>query len=107
MARIIAIIALILASIRPVLAADVSDVRIGIHPDKTRMVLELSQKVPYRIFTLQDPYRVVIDLPEVAWKIPPTPHSPAGSLITSYRYHDQEPAGTEFSQQQRHQRRRS
>lgn len=68
------------------LAADVSDVRIGIHPDKTRMVLELSQKVPYRIFTLQDPYRVVIDLPEVAWKIPPTPHSPAGSLITSYRF---------------------
>jgi N-acetylmuramoyl-L-alanine amidase len=68
------------------MAADVSDVRIGTHPDKTRMVLELSDKVAYRIFTLQDPYRVVIDLPEVTWKIPPTPHSPAGSLISSYRF---------------------
>lgn len=86
LARIIAIIALILASIQPVWGADVADVRIGIHPHKTRMVIELTTKVPYRIFTLQDPYRVVVDLPEVTWKIPPTPHSPAGSLITNYRF---------------------
>lgn len=85
-ARIIAIIALLLATIRPVGAADVSDVRIGVHPDKTRMVIELSGKVPYRFFTLQDPYRIVVDLPEVEWKIPETPRSPSGGIITSYRF---------------------
>jgi N-acetylmuramoyl-L-alanine amidase len=85
-ARIIAIIALLLATMRPAGAADVSDVRIGVHPDKTRMVIELSDKVPYRFFTLQDPYRIVIDLPEVEWKIPETPRNPSGGIITSYRF---------------------
>lgn len=85
-ARIIAIIALLLATMRPAGAADVSDVRIGVHPDKTRMVIELSDKVPYRFFTLQDPYRIVVDLPEVEWKIPETPQNPSGGIITSYRF---------------------
>ena len=85
-ARIIAIIALLLATIRPLWAADVSEVRIGVHPDKTRMVVELSAKVPYRIFALQDPYRIVIDLPEVEWKIPESPRHPSGGIISSYRF---------------------
>lgn len=85
-ARIVAIIALIMAFAGSVRAADVSDVRIGVHPDKTRMVIELSEKLPYRVFTLQDPHRLVIDLPEVEWKIPPTPRSPTGSIISSYRF---------------------
>lgn len=85
-ARIIAIIALLLTTMGAAGAADVSDVRIGVHPGKTRMVIELSEKVPYKFFTLQDPYRIVIDLPEVQWKIPDTPRSPSGGLITSYRF---------------------
>ena len=36
-----------------------SRARLGDHPDKTRVVLELSRGVPYRVFTLADPYRVV------------------------------------------------
>jgi N-acetylmuramoyl-L-alanine amidase len=85
-ARIIAIIALVLLTAHPVVAADVSDVRIGVHPDKTRMVVELSEKVPYRVFTLQDPYRVVVDLPEVQWKIPETPKNPSVGMVTNYRF---------------------
>jgi N-acetylmuramoyl-L-alanine amidase len=85
-ARIVAIIALLLATVCPVRAADVSDVRIGVHPGKTRMVIELIDKVPYRFFTLQDPYRIVIDLPEVEWKIPENPRNPSGGIITSYRF---------------------
>ena len=48
----------------------VSAVRLGQHPDKTRFVMELSAKAPYEVFTLSNPYRVVIDLPRVDWKIP-------------------------------------
>ncbi len=45
----------------------VSAVRIGAHPDKTRFVMELSERPRYRVFTLPDPFRVVIDLPELQW----------------------------------------
>lgn len=35
----------------------------------TRFVLDISHKVDYRVFTLPDPYRVVIDFPDMDWKI--------------------------------------
>lgn len=45
----------------------VSGVRVGENNNVTRFVLELSEQITYRIFTLADPYRVVIDLPEADW----------------------------------------
>ena len=48
----------------------VSDVRIGLHEDRTRVVLDLSHKVKFSVFTLPAPYRVVINLPEVKWALP-------------------------------------
>ena len=48
-------------------APEITGARIGAHADKTRFVLELSEDLPYRVFTLADPFRVVIDLPEVSW----------------------------------------
>jgi N-acetylmuramoyl-L-alanine amidase len=45
----------------------VKDVRLGAHEDYTRFVIELSHAASYQIFTLPTPYRVVIDLPEMAW----------------------------------------
>lgn len=44
-------------------ALSVDDMRIGQHPDKTRLVLELSEVADYRVFTLAGPYRLVLDLP--------------------------------------------
>ena len=41
----------------------IDDVRFGLHPGKTRMVLDLTRVSDYRVFTLSDPYRIVIDLP--------------------------------------------
>lgn len=48
----------------------VTDVRVGQHPDMTRFVMEIDAEPAYRIFTLADPYRVVIDLPQVDWQVP-------------------------------------
>lgn len=45
----------------------VTDVRTGDHQATTRFVLDLSESVTFRIFTLANPYRVVIDLPEMDW----------------------------------------
>ncbi|MEO1193913.1 MAG: N-acetylmuramoyl-L-alanine amidase [Pseudomonadota bacterium] len=44
--------------------------RSGIHPDFTRLVLDLSEPLSYRIFTLTGPPRLVIDLPEVTFNLP-------------------------------------
>ncbi|MEE8445559.1 MAG: N-acetylmuramoyl-L-alanine amidase [Alphaproteobacteria bacterium] len=43
--------------------------RIGAHPSATRVVLDLSERVRYRIFTLCRPARVVIELPAVGWRL--------------------------------------
>jgi len=49
--------------------------RIGEHPDRTRFVVELSDPVDIRTFTLTGPNRVVVDLPAVQWHLeaPPRP----------------------------------
>jgi N-acetylmuramoyl-L-alanine amidase len=86
LARIIVIIALMLAVIRPVWAVDISNVRIGVHPDKTRMVVEIDGKVPYKIFMLSNPYRVVVDLPEVGWKLAASSGNPGTGVVASYRF---------------------
>src|SRR3546814_18209746 len=40
-------------------APAVTDARVGVHQGSTRFVLDLSEQLPYKIFTLSDPYRVV------------------------------------------------
>ncbi len=50
-------------------AADLSinSVRIGTHLDKTRMVFDISRPSQFRAFTLNNPARLVVDLPEFQW----------------------------------------
>jgi N-acetylmuramoyl-L-alanine amidase len=48
----------------PALAVDVDGFRVWTDPDKTRAVLDLDSKTEYQLFTLNDPPRVVIDLPK-------------------------------------------
>lgn len=50
------------------LAFSIDNVRFGVHPEKTRMVLDLSEMEDFRAFTLSDPYRLVIDLPSFEWR---------------------------------------
>lgn len=62
----------------------VMSARIGEQADRTRLVLEVSDPVHLRAFGLANPNRVVLDLPEVAWRMGAAP-VPRG-LIKSYRY---------------------
>ena len=64
----------------------VTAVRIGEHEDKTRFVMELSEAPAYRIFTLPDPYRVVLDLPELDWRLPPEAWRKGGGIIEALRF---------------------
>jgi N-acetylmuramoyl-L-alanine amidase len=65
---------------------DITAIRIGQHPDKLRFVMELSEEPTYRIFTLPDPYRVVIDLPEFDWRVAQDATPAGGGLIEAMRY---------------------
>ena len=50
-----------------------SDVRLGGDETQTRLVVDLSHKIDIRAFTLANPYRVVIDLPQVTFNFPAEP----------------------------------
>jgi N-acetylmuramoyl-L-alanine amidase len=60
--------------------------RVGEQPDRTRFVIELSDPVPTRVFTLTNPDRIVIDMPEVLWRLQ-GPDRPSGTgAVRAYRY---------------------
>ena len=60
-------------------------VRTGEQPAATRFVLDISEAIEFRVFVLPNPYRVVIDLPEVDWQVEPTANIGQG-LIRNFRF---------------------
>ncbi|MEQ9643787.1 MAG: N-acetylmuramoyl-L-alanine amidase [Alphaproteobacteria bacterium] len=85
MARSAVLLAALLAPLAAHAAAAVVDIRSGLHPDKTRVVVELTEPVAYQLFTLADPYRVVVDLPELDWRVKPRADVARG-LVGNLRY---------------------
>ena len=67
--RVILIVALYaLVSTSAFAAARLENFRIGVDGNRTRIVIDLNEKVSFKYFTLADPYRVVIDLPALTWQ---------------------------------------
>ena len=48
--------------------------------------MDFSQKVDLRAFTLADPYRVVIDLPQVTFNLPPKTGEAGRGLVKAFRF---------------------
>lgn len=65
---------------------EVKDLRIGIRGNATRFVIDLSDKVEPRIFGLPDPFRIVIDMPEVDFALPADRLGASGGLVERLRY---------------------
>ncbi len=79
------------------LAADsIHGLRLGDHSDKTRIVLDLSARLPYSLFTLADPYRIVIDLPEVEWSATTRSANSNAGLVSGYRFGLFQPGNSRF-----------
>ena len=63
-----------------------SDVRLAGDAKQTRFILDLDKTLQFRAFTLADPYRVVVDLPQVDFRLPDGAGTNGRGLVKAFRY---------------------
>ena len=63
-----------------------TDMRIGGDDKQTRFVVDLNRKIDLAAFTLADPYRVVVDLPQITFNLPVKTGEQARGLVKAFRY---------------------
>jgi len=74
---------------RPLVAVNfpiASDVRLAGDDKRTRFILDLDRNIPFRAFALADPYRVVVDLPQVTFQLASGAGTAGRGLIKAFRY---------------------
>jgi len=54
--------------------------------ERTRFIADLSRKVEVRVFALGNPYRVIVDAPDVNFQMPDGIGREKRGLVTAYRY---------------------
>jgi N-acetylmuramoyl-L-alanine amidase len=62
------------------------DARLAGDAVRTRFIADLSKKVEVSVFALGDPYRVIVDLPDVSFQMPNGLGNEKRGLVTGYRY---------------------
>jgi N-acetylmuramoyl-L-alanine amidase len=63
-----------------------TDARLGGDESQTRFVMDFSRKIDLHAFTLADPYRVVIDIPQVTFQLAPKAGESGRGLIKAFRF---------------------
>jgi N-acetylmuramoyl-L-alanine amidase len=63
-----------------------TDIRLGGDDTQTRLIVDLSRKLEFRAFTLADPYRVVIDMPQTAFQLPAKTGETGRGLVKAFRF---------------------
>jgi N-acetylmuramoyl-L-alanine amidase len=63
-----------------------ADARLAGDDKRTRFVLDLDRAVAFRIFTLADPYRIILELPEVAFDLDGSAGQSGRGLVAAFRY---------------------
>lgn len=63
-----------------------SGARLAGDDKQTRFILDLDQQITVHAFPLADPYRVVIDIPQVTFQLPPGIGTAGRGLIKAFRY---------------------
>ena len=83
--RLLIAVLLLLGSLQA-FAAEVSGFRVWADPVKTRAVLDLDRKTAYKLFTLKNPHRVVVDLQGSSIEIPVELDKEHAGIISGVRY---------------------
>src|SRR6185437_13122621 len=63
-----------------------SDARLAGDAKQTRFVLDLDKTIRFRAFALADPYRVVVDIPQVSFRLPAGTGTAGRGLVKAFRY---------------------
>jgi N-acetylmuramoyl-L-alanine amidase len=63
-----------------------SEARLAGDATRTRFILDLDQAVQFRAFTLGDPYRVVVDIPQMDFRLPAGVGTTGRGLVNAFRY---------------------
>jgi N-acetylmuramoyl-L-alanine amidase len=63
-----------------------SGARLAGDAKQTRFILDLDKTIQFRAFTLADPYRVVIDTPQLSFQLPPDIGNVGRGLVKAFRY---------------------
>jgi N-acetylmuramoyl-L-alanine amidase len=71
-----------------------SDARLAGDAKLTRFVLDLDRTIQFRAFALDDPYRVVIDIPQVNFRLPSGTGTNGRGLVKAFRYGMVMPGGS-------------
>ena len=75
----------------PVTAVDealpvASEARLAGDDKQTRLVIDLTRKIDVRAFTIADPYRVVIDIPQVNFQFPAKTGERGRGIVKAFRF---------------------
>src|SRR6185437_1598228 len=62
------------------------DARLAGDAKQTRFVLDLDKTIRFRAFALADPYRVVVDIPQVSFRLPAGTGTAGRGLVKAFRY---------------------
>jgi N-acetylmuramoyl-L-alanine amidase len=63
-----------------------TDARLGGDGAQTRFVMDLDRKIDFHAFTLADPYRLVLDIPQVTFQLPPHAGENGRGLVKAFRF---------------------
>jgi N-acetylmuramoyl-L-alanine amidase len=63
-----------------------SDARLAGDSKQTRFVLDLDKAIQFRAFALADPYRVIVDIPQVNFQLPAAVGTGGRGLVKAFRY---------------------
>jgi AMIN domain len=63
-----------------------TDARLAGDDQQTRLVIDISRKIDMRAFALADPYRVVIEIPQVNFQLPPNAGEHGRGVIKAFRW---------------------
>ena len=63
-----------------------TDARLGGDESQTRFIMDISRKIDLHVFTLADPYRVVVDIPQATFRLPAKAGDTGRGLIKAFRF---------------------
>lgn len=64
----------------------VTDVRLAGSDKETRFIVDLDRRIDIRAFVLANPYRIVIDIPQVSFQLPAGTGNSGKGLVKAFRY---------------------